>query len=476
MRKLIEILFYTFPISFILGNAVITLQLVLFIILSLIFIKKNKLVFRFKESYWILITFFLYFFLTTVINYQTIESMQILLNQQPGLLNVEIKGRSLEDNPIFKSILLIRFPILIFVVDTLFFNKILNLKKFFLLSLFCTSFVSLDIILQYITGSDIFGYKSVGNRNSGPFGDELIAGGYLQRFSFFSIFILYFFKEKLKNPLLISIITIHAVAILFSGNRIPLLLFLFGCFLIILFIKNLRTVIAISMVGFILVFSFVFNNNVTIKNTYKSFIQNISKNFTDRVEDTQEEAVNKSISEKNGKKSDLINKKRFDPFFKYIKEPSFRGSGHPYIFNSAIIAWKDQPWLGFGLKSFRVKCWDNLTNGSMSLLRLKENISNTYAACSTHPHNYYLEFLSESGIIGISLLIIFFTILWKDFFYYFLKFNKRKNLNDYWLAPIILTIFIEIWPLRSTGSFFSTGTATFFWLTVAILLASKVKR
>ena len=147
---------------------------------------------------------------------------------------------SIENNAIFKSAILIRFLILIILVDTLFFNKIINLKKFFLFSLFCTSFVSFDIILQYLIGTDLFGFKSVGGRYAGPYGDEAIAGGFLQRFSFFSFFaILIFLKDnKLKNPLLILLITLQSTAMLFAGNRMSFLLFLFGCGLTIIFVNN----------------------------------------------------------------------------------------------------------------------------------------------------------------------------------------------------------------------------------------------
>ena len=196
MRKFIEILFYTFPISFILGNLAVTLYTLIFIIASLFFIRKERLVSRFRNSYWILIIFFLYISLLTIIHYQDIEILRTLLYQDPGLLNTKTPARSLEDNSIFKSLLLLRYVVLIFVIDTLFFNKILNLKKFFLFSLLCTSFVSLDIIVQYIFGFDLFGFKGGSVRNSGPFGDEMIAGGYLQRFFFFSLFSIFVIFEK----------------------------------------------------------------------------------------------------------------------------------------------------------------------------------------------------------------------------------------------------------------------------------------
>ena len=108
----------------------------------------------------------------------------------------EVKNLTLENHPIFKSLILIRFVFLIFIIDTLLYNKILSLKKFFLSSLIFSSFVSIDIIFQYIFKFDILGLKGIGRYYSGPFGDELIAGGYLLNFSFLSFF--YIFNENKK--------------------------------------------------------------------------------------------------------------------------------------------------------------------------------------------------------------------------------------------------------------------------------------
>ena len=68
-------------------------------------------------------------------------------------------------------------------------------------------FISLDIIFQYIFGFNIIGLKSIDPtpgtyffRNAGFFGDELIAGGFIKNFSFFSIFFVAFkLKNKKKN-------------------------------------------------------------------------------------------------------------------------------------------------------------------------------------------------------------------------------------------------------------------------------------
>ena len=105
-----------------------------------------------------------------------------------------------------------------------------------------------------------------------------------------------------------------------------------------------------------------------------------------------------------------------------------------------------------------------------------KNTNKLYLACANHAHNYYLEFLSETGIIGFILMITFFIILWKDFFHYFIKYKHKINSETILLVPIVITLFLEIWPLKSTGSFFTNWTATFFWLTTALLFANKTKR
>ena len=151
----------------------------------------------------------------------------------------------------------------------------------------------------------------------------------------------------------------------------------------------------------------------------------------------------------------------------------FRYSGYNRIFRTAISMWKEQPLFGFGLKSFRIKCWSMLVkdNAERKITKRPQNIS-----CSNHPHNYYLEFLSEAGIIGTGLMLIFFLILLKDSFNYLKKYNQQNKPEINLLIPIIIVFFIEIWPIKSTGSFFTTWGATFFWLNVAMLIATKTKK
>jgi O-antigen ligase len=444
---IVEILFYTFPLSFLIGNLAISINTLLFIIISLIFIKKNQLNIRFNKSVWLLVIFFSYFFISTTIQYL-----------YPGFLNSKLQNFPIEINPILKSFLLVRFILLILVVDTLLYNKILNLKNFFLSSLICTSFVSFDVIFQYINGVDLFGYKSFANWNSGPFGDELIAGSYLKNFSLFSLFfiLLYFKNVSTKNPLLIFIIASHLIATLVSGNRMPLVLFLFGCFLLFLFIKNIRFVMSLGVILFVAIFLFLSKNDETLKQNYAVFFSeiNIAKLFN------KNEVIknNNSLDDKVNLGSDAGT----------TDIVLLRHSGYSRVFNTAILVWLEKPVTGFGLKSFRIKCWDILEKDNMTRKGAQD------ISCGNHPHHYYLEILSEAGIVGLVLIISFFIFLSKNYFY-IIKENYKTNNKLIILMPVIISVILEIWPLRSTGSFFTNTNATFLWLIIGMALSPNIK-
>ena len=120
-------------------------------------------------------------------------------------------------------------------------KNIINFKIFFLSCSFAALFVCLDIFYQYIFGKDIFGYGIVdGSRKlSGPFGDEMIAGGYIQRFSIFALFTIPLFYENVSSRILKFLIPflliIVFLALILSGNRMSLILFIFLITLVVFF-------------------------------------------------------------------------------------------------------------------------------------------------------------------------------------------------------------------------------------------------
>ena len=304
----------------------------------------------------------------------------------------------------------------------------------------------------------------------------------MQKFSFFSFF--YFFTKsnnKNINKLIpILIITIHLIAILFAGNKMSFILSIFGCTLLVLFVKNIRNTIALSLIFFLPIFLVLMQNDSRLKSRYVSVFNEINIlnifDFSNKTKANSEEKI-KVTHEWEGIKtewSEGIWRKNWEGII------LLRTSGYNRIFRTAVAVWKENPVFGSGLKSFRILCWE--VGPKYKHLEPKaHDVKNTNAAsakfsifsCSTHPHNYYLELLSESGLIGTILMIAFFIVLLSKSFYCLKEYNRSLSTELIFLIPFIIVIFIDIWPLRSSGSFFTSGNATFFWLSVATFLAQK---
>ena len=62
---------------------------------------------------------------------------------------------------------------------------------------------------------------------------------------------------------------------------------------------------------------------------------------------------------------------------------------NPYLreFYSGYASWKENFFIGGGINSFYLNCKKTITY------------------CANHPHNYYLEILSEIGLIGFILVM-----------------------------------------------------------------------
>jgi len=135
----------------------------------------------------------------------------------------------------------------------------------------------------------------------------------------------------------------------------------------------------------------------------------------------------------------------------------FKFSIYGAHYNAAYQVFKDYPLFGVGLKNFRIE--SGRTKYENKDFRFTEKRQNT------HPHQIHLEFLSELGLFGYSLILII--------FYIFLKKSigiQIKNKNLYHLSGILFLLVFFI-PLIPTGSFFTTYGAAIFWLNFSIIEA-----
>ena len=84
-------------------------------------------------------------------------------------------------------------------------------------------------------------------------------------------------------------------------------------------------------------------------------------------------------------------------------------------------------------------------------------------------HNYYLEILSELGIIGLILILtVFLTVFLKAV--KILHFSKNLILNSKVIIPFFLVFIVEIFPFKTTGSFFTTTNSTFLFIILSFIV------
>jgi O-antigen ligase len=114
--------------------------------------------------------------------------------------------------------------------------------------------------------------------------------------------------------------------------------------------------------------------------------------------------------------------------------------------------WKANPITGVGMMNFRVVCPDLKANGIV-----------TY--CDLHSHNIYLEWLSETGIIGFVGFIAFLsTLAWMIVSRFFYAKQEQVILVVFAAAAMMPTFF----PLAATQSFFSNWPAMMAWFSMAL--------
>ena len=435
---LINSLFSFIPISFIAGNLVLNINILLFLLCAIFFRWKDLLQINLRTIDKLIIIFFSYIFITGVLNNFFFRDVKVF-----------------PDNIIFiKTIFYLRFLIFYFVLRILVEKNIINFKTFLISCSACSYFVCLDLIYQFNFGKDIFGFISNDPRRlGGPFGDEMIAGSYLQRFAIFAFFLfLIFFKIKNKFYLsifLFSTFSLFLISIIISGNRIPIILFLILMLCVFSSFKTIRKYLIPLFLTITLIIGILFNVNQNIKEHFLHFnnkvIESVDFFSTIIIKDKKSKIIEIPGNVK-GQYKVTVNGKLVQIPNNYIKE-----------FNSGYQTWLNNKYIGSGIKSFHKSCQ-------------KSGISFNILNCSSHPHNYYLEILSEIGIIGLLFLIIIFSKIFYDNLIKRNMFGYSLEKNGL-ILPFIFLFLLEVFPIRTTGSFFTTGNATYIFLVMSITIA-----
>ena len=279
----------------------------------------------------------------------------------------------------------------------------------------------IDTLVQYYFLKDFFGFSNIGNRLTGPFGRHQIIGAYL---SYISVPLFFYFFSNFKNFnnnknfFLFFFYLLILMTIALTGERLALIIFVSSS--LVIFFLNFRLKYFFYMI--VLIFLALLT------------IYILSIPFKTRINEF------------------------------YFTITNFTSSPWGYLYHSAYLVFKTDIFFGVGLKNYRFVCDNQIIDPLKKVAGIQ--------FCSTHPHNLYLEILSESGIVGFLILFTTFSTFFYSIFNRIEELRGNKIFTEYkgLLYGSILILFIYFWPIKTSGRFFTTWNGSFFWFNLGIAL------
>ncbi len=299
------------------------------------------------------------------------------------------------------------------------------LTYFYYSLILCFSALVIDGYYQYFTGSNIVGYKIIGIRVSSFFGDELIMGSYLSRL-FPLLFALFLIKKKKKFEIyFIGILFILVdILIYMSGERSSFFFLNLSTLFIIILIKEYQK---FRLVTFIIAIVCIVILSLN------------SSKLGDRM--FKDPAKNMGIIETT-------------------KKPTIFTPQHDSLIRTAYNMFKDKPLFGHGPKMFRVACKN-------------KKYATGITPCMTHPHNFYIQLLAETGIVGfLFLLSAFIYVLYAAVRQLKSIISKQKRPYSDYQVCLLAGILITLWPFSPNGNFFHNWLIIVYSLPVGFYLKS----
>ena len=427
-----SIITFLFPISLIFSRAFTEILVIFLSLLSIFYFKQLKFLVKSKD------TKFDFFVILAMFGY-------LILNL---FFSIKI------DLSIERAIPFIRWFFFSLAISYFFFkiseeNLNLFLKFLLIILVIQSSFAIFEFIQEQFGQMSIkwklenTTFQSFEYRANGFFSDGK-SGSYLSKF-FLLPYLWILSKKKINIFDYLLIITI-LLAIIISGERSAILNFFLILGMTFLFVKKIRINILIF-----------FGVSVLISTVLMTSIPHFKARMIDS---TLLQLGLENLIPKEQKDEAL----HIAGGFEVNKINSLLDSQHGAHFLTAIEIWKLNKIFGSGLKTFRF----------MSPNDKFENIksSNKQLRVATHPHNYYLEILSELGLLGLFFFLLIFSILVRNIFFMYKVNNLRENLSYFAPGIVALSFF---WPLITTGSFFTNWIAAIFWFMFAMSVGLKYR-
>lgn len=302
--------------------------------------------------------------------------------------------------------------------------------------------ILIDSIYELLQINKIFGLKLEDYRFergqqfflTSFFDDEKKLGSFLIRLLPYIISIVVFLNYKKKY--IFILIILFGSLIFLSSERVALFLFIIFLFLFIRIIPNRIFLVSFTL---LLIFSLTFFNQVLAK---KYVFTTLSQLGVVDATMGSEWSELKSINFNN---------------LNYFSEE------HQDLVKSGIEIFKRNPLFGSGVKTYYDTC---------EKIKKEELINLT---CSTHPHNTYIQLLSDTGIISFILVsFLFIYLCYKN-----IKIFFKRNINNYLASFYILNLglILNLMPLIPSGSIYNNWINLMMYFPIGfwLYLHSKIR-
>jgi O-antigen ligase len=272
------------------------------------------------------------------------------------------------------------------------------------------SLIGLMAMLGILT-AEILLSETIPSRLSWPYND-VVSGAYLAKFGLFSFLVLLgvFVAGKGKVSILSGMGAFAVVVMtLMTGERVSfVLLIAAGCLFTVVTAKNFfKITVLFAAIGCTLVVAFAVMPN--LKHRYTIGFLNQIKN---------------------------------------------QDSGYNMVWRSGVEVFKTSPLIGIGPDGYRKLCSTIVSD-------------NASVRCHPHPHNFVIQILAETGIVGLCFYLLFvgsmITACWRA--------ARRQNSGFLAIAGVIVPITF-FFPLQSNNDFFGQWINIFMWTSIAMAMAS----
>lgn len=401
--------------------------------------------FDYKKYFINVSSFILYLFPASLILSTFLSNLFVTIISLSFLFYIILKKTKLPDNFFFKlfiifwlylilrslfaeniffsvrsSFFYIRYIFFSFAIIFIIENNKYFLKNFLKIFLVTLSVLLFDGLIQFLFGTNITGISAKNledGRISGLFGKELVLGSFISKIIFLLLAILCLTKINYQKSIFFGTFFFSVIVVLISGDRSPFFIIILLSLILLILLKyfKLKTKIIFSL---FLVSSILFT-------IYSS--QSIRERV---IRHTTSQLINNFSSETKIHKLNIFSK------------------GHEAHYLAAYKMFKENVIFGQGPNMFRLLC-------------KKNEYYVEPQSCSTHPHNYYIQLLAETGLIGFSFIMGLFLFIAGN-----LLFKKLSNFG----ILISLSLMLNLFPLIPTGNFFNSWVANLYFLSFAFYI------